>query len=161
VLVILLLLFISVKDTTAQDGKTHEFLGNILIDGKKAKDVKVKFFDGNDCFLEYETKANGKFIFVGECEKYYTLQFEKEGYVTKRVIVKTFNTEELDYITKVYKFDVSLEEKKSYLDYSEHDFPIAIFEVDNDLKGFDFDKQYTSQRLEEMSLGSNMNMVNK
>tara|TARA_B110001469_G_scaffold126483_1_gene144229 strand:+ start:762 stop:1361 length:600 start_codon:yes stop_codon:yes gene_type:complete len=149
------------QDTTTQDTTKHlsssEFVGKIFIDGKKAKDVIVKVFDDNVCLSEYKTKNNGKFVFTADCEKHYTLQFEKEGYVAKRVIVKTYKTEDLDHFTKRYKFDITLNQETEDMDYSVHDFPIAIIEIDNDLKYYKFNRRYTKNRLREIEL----NEVNK
>ncbi|MFT4755581.1 MAG: hypothetical protein ACI91R_000214 [Vicingaceae bacterium] len=142
------------QDTTTQDTtkqlNSHAFVGKIFIDGKKAKDVIVKVFDGNVCLSEYKTKNNGKFVFTADCEKHYTLQFEKEGYVAKRVIVKTYKTGDLDHFTKRYKFDITLNQETEDMDYSVHDFPIAIIEINKDLKHFKFNKRYTKNRLKEI-----------
>jgi hypothetical protein len=144
------------QDTTAQDtteqSNSHEFVGKIFIDGRKAKDVIVKVFDDNDCFSEYKTKNNGKFVFTADCEKHYTLQFEREGYVAKRVIVKTYKTGDLDHFTKRYKFDITLNKETEDVDYSLHDFPIAIIQIDNNLRYFKFNKRYTKNRLKEIEL---------
>ena len=86
-LVVFALLLLSVTSATAQDAlardtidqnttnqpNSHEFIGKIFIDGRKAKDVIVKVFDDNDCFSEYKTKNNGKSFsirkqrYVGTC----------------------------------------------------------------------------------------------
>ena len=68
----------------AQNVNDHEFVGRIYIDGKKAKNVTVMAFEGNKCFSKYETKSNGRFVFTGGVEKYYTLQFEKERIRNKK-----------------------------------------------------------------------------
>jgi hypothetical protein len=142
------------NDTTEQWPSNHEFAGKIFIDGEKANDVVVKVFDRNTCFSNYTTKGNGKFFFTAESEKYYTLQFEKEGYVTKRVVVKTHKTEGLDYFTKEYKFDIDLEKELDHVDYSLHDFPAAIIQIDNNQKEFEANKKYSRNLRETMKLKS-------
>jgi len=154
-LFVLSLLMLSVKPALAQDINKHEFIGYTFIDGKKAKDVVVKVFDDNNCFSEYETRSNGKFIFTANCEKHYTLQFEKEGYVTKRMVIKTDNTSDLEYVTKTYKFDVSLLKKEQGVDYGQYDFPIAIIELDKRNMEFTFNKKYTENRLESIATSTN------
>jgi hypothetical protein len=142
------------KDTTNQWLSNHEFAGRIYIDGKTAKDVVVKVFERNTCYSHYTTKHNGKFYFTASSEKYYTLQFEKEGYVTKRVVVKTHKTKGLDYFTKDYKFDIDLEEELEHVDYSLHDFPAAIIQIDDKQKEFEANKKYSKNLRETMKLTS-------
>jgi hypothetical protein len=128
----------------AQEIVNHEFSGKIFVNGKKAKDVTVKVFDGNDCFSVYKTRGNGKFVFTGGAEKHYTLQFEKEGYVTKRVLIKTFNTKELEEDTRIYKFDLDMvEEAQGDVD---DDFPVAIIEIDSDEPEFKVNATYAAHR---------------
>jgi hypothetical protein len=143
---------VSVQDTAIKQSNSHEFVGKIFIDGKKAKDVTVKVFDDNDCFSEYKTKNNGKFVFTADCERHYTLQFEREGYVAKRLIVKTYKTGDLEHFTKNYRFDITLNKEMEDVDYSLHDFPIAIIQIDNDLREFKFNKRYTKNRLKKIEL---------
>ena len=38
------------------------------------------------------------------------------------------------------------------MDYSLHDFPIAIIQIDNNLRYFKFNKKYTKNRLKEIEL---------
>jgi len=152
--IIISLLLFNVKDLSAQNFDSHEFKGNVFLDGKKAEGVVVKVFDDNDCSSEYKTKWNGKFIFIASCEKYYTLQFEKEGYVTKRIVIKTEDTRNLDFVTKTYKFDVSLVKKEQGVDYSSHDFPIAILELNPHNREFEFNKEYTKNRLKDIVVNS-------
>ena len=160
-LIALSLFMFNTKDLVAQQSNNHEFIGYTYIDGKKAKDVVVKVFDDNKCFSEYETKGNGKFIFTAACEKYYTLQFEKEGYLTKRIVIKTDNTKDLDFVTKTYKFDVSLDKKDPSLDYSAYDFPIAILELNPHNRAFEFNKKYTDNRLKSIAANTNNQIANK
>lgn len=147
------------KFAAAQLVNSHEFLGTVFIEDKRAKDVKVMVFEGNKCFSEYETKLNGKFIFTAGIEKYYTLQFEKEGYVTKRVVIKTHNTRGLKEETKTYKFDITLNEKLPDIDYSFHDFPATIIEYDFLEKEFNFNEKYTENRLKKIALSPNNELV--
>ena len=148
---------VSVQDTAIKQVNSHEFLGKVFIDGKKAKGVTVKVFDDNVCFSVYTTKNNGKFVFTADCEKHYTLQFEREGYVAKRLIVKTHKTSDLDYFTEEYSFDITLNKEIKDTDYSLHDFPIAIIQIDNDLREFKFNKRYTKNRLKKIELNKAKN----
>ncbi|MFT6166666.1 MAG: hypothetical protein ACJAV5_001637 [Vicingaceae bacterium] len=129
----------------------HEFEGKVFTNQGKAEGVTIKVFEGNECSSTYDTKPNGKFYFTAETEKYYTLQFEKAGYVTKRVVIKTHNTKDVENYTKPYQFDITLDEEFSDIDYSLHDFPMAIIEFNVGHAAFEFNKKYTKQRLKELS----------
>jgi hypothetical protein len=153
------LLILTSKYASAQLLNSHEFLGTVFIEDEKAKDVTVKVFEGNKCFSDYQTRSNGKFIFTGENEKHYTLQFEKEGFVTKRVIIKTFYTQGLTDVTKTYKFDISLERKMLDLDESLYDFPITIIEFDYVNNEFIFNEKYTKSRLKTIFSAKNNQVV--
>lgn len=140
---------------------SHQFKGKVFAGSKTAENVLIKVFEDNTCISTYTTKKNGKFVFIAESEKYYTLQFEKVGFVTKRVIIKTNNTGELDYFTKNYKFDISLEKEMENIDYSLHDFPVALIQIGNKLKKFEFNRKYTFNRKKEIELNLKEQMAKK
>ncbi|MEQ8623625.1 MAG: hypothetical protein RJQ00_02850 [Vicingaceae bacterium] len=158
-LLVLSLLVVNTKNLSAQNINDHKFVGYTFIDGKKSKDVIVKVFDDNKCISTLETKSNGKFVFIADSEKYYTLQFEKEGFFTKRIIIKTDKTQNIDFSSKTYKFDVGLVKKEPYLDNDSYDFPMAILELNHQNREFEFNKEYTKNRLKSTSFSSNNEMA--
>lgn len=117
-----------------------EFLGYISADEQKAKGITVKVFSGNRCFSNYTTTGNGKFIFIGGSEKLYVLQFEKEGYVTKKIVINTQNTKELMERIDEYSFSIELLEEEVGENY--YDFPTAVIEVDRMKNEFMYNKNY-------------------
>lgn len=160
-LIVLSLLLFNTKNLSAQEDKDHKFVGYTVIDGKKSKDVIVKIFDDNKCISEYETKSNGKFVFIADSEKYYTLQFEKEGFFTKRIIIKTEKTQNLDFVSKTYKFDVGLVKKEPGLDHNLYDFPIAILELNHSNREFEFNEEYTKNILKSIAINTNDEIAKK
>lgn len=154
-LTILSFLMLVDQQAQAQYNATFDFSGTILIDDKKAKDVVVKAYEGNLCFSSYQTRSNGKFFFTAEGEKHYTLQFEKEGYVTKRVVIRTHNTKNLERDPRKYKFDLALVKATKEVNHEENDFPITIIELDKATKEFGFNKSYTTNRQSKNYLSSN------
>lgn len=148
---------------SAQKINHFEFVGHVMLGKQKVKDVTIKVFDGNRCFSNYTTKRNGKFIFVGGSEKIYTLQFEKEGYATKRIIVNTKNTRKLKSKVDIYKFYVEMEKEvleKFETSYNDSDFPAAIIEIDKSKNRFVHNKSY-SHNIEKKAMVSNVNIVSK
>lgn len=156
-----LILFSTISFLSAQEITDHEFAGKIYIDGKKAKDVLVKAYDGNKCFSNYMTGSNGKFVFTGGVEKYYTLEFKKEGYVTKRIVIRTHNTRNLEFETSTYRFDVDLVKEEEGVDYDEYDFPITIIEIDSNEEEFTHNRKYTENRLKAISLKADNQMASR
>lgn len=130
---------------SAQNFKSHKFSGKVTVEDGNAKDVTIKVFDRNKCFSSYQTKLGGKFYFAGSSERYYTLRFEKEGYVPKMIVIKTFDTRKLKEDTRKYKFDVELKKEKEGINYDEEDFPVAIIEYDKKTKSFKHNKKYSSK----------------
>jgi hypothetical protein len=115
ILILLTVLVFSIKDVSAQNNNDHKLLGKVFVDGENAKGVEVKFFDDNNSFVEYKTKSNGKVVFNGDCGKKYTVQFKKEGYITKRIAVNTIDENK---VLKNHGFDfvVSLEKSEYFSD---------------------------------------------
>lgn len=150
-----LFMLISINYLSAQHFKSHEFSGRIFIEDKKAKEVTIKVYDGNKCFSTYITRPNAKFIFVAGIEDYYTIEFEKEGYVTKRVVVNTKNTRKIKS-TDPFKFDITLEKEEDGVNYSEHDFPAAIIEIDEKTEEFVFNEKYTEEIKRRINLQNQM-----
>ncbi|MBL4707126.1 MAG: hypothetical protein JKY48_01625 [Flavobacteriales bacterium] len=150
-----LLLLISFNFLSAQVFKSHEFSGQILIGDKKAKEVTIKVFNRNACSSTYRTTRNAKFIFIAGIEEYYTLSFEKEGYVTKRVVIDTKYTRKIKE-TEPFKFDIILEKEIEGVNYAEHDFPVAIIKIDKKTKEFGYSKEYSKDRKRRINLINQM-----
>ena len=122
----------------AQNTTIYEFLGKVSIHDKKAKDVLIKAFDGDSCFSNYKTRSNGKFAFYGEGKKYFIIQFEKPGYVTKQLIVSTNNSKYANDEIKKYKFDINLHKTKKGHNDDEYISKIDVIELDNSGNGFTY-----------------------
>ena len=93
---ILLIIVLFTFNLQAQNSKTFDFDGRVLIDNKKAADVFVRVYEKNKLVHKHITSKNGRFIFEAKREKYYTLEFSKKGYLNKKVVVSTKNTNTVD-----------------------------------------------------------------
>lgn len=138
----------------AQKNKQYMFGGNVLVENKSANDVLLKLYEGNDCIATYTTESKGRFLFSCGVEKYYTLEFKKEGYVTKRVVINTRDTKYIRKKIKVFEFDVVLIKESSEVDYEEYDFPVTIIEISKNRDEFVQNSKYTRKR----RIANNMNL---
>jgi len=145
----LLVFFFSLALTLpAQDYATIGFKGKVHTGPDKGDSVEVVLFEENRKMSSYETRKNGKFILDLDRNKYYVVQFSKENYVTKRIVIDT-RIDGKGYPKKKFKFDVNLIPENEDLDYSALDFPIAIIEYNRNNDVFDYDFEYTRARAKE------------
>lgn len=124
------------------------FKGKVFLEDDKGCEVTISLYDGNKKISSYVTGSSGRFIVDLYKNRHYTLQFAKEDYVTKRILIDTKVLNPSDAIgVKEFKFDVSLIKEDSELDYSELDFPIAIIEFENSQREFVYNVNYTNRML--------------
>jgi hypothetical protein len=105
-------------------------------------------YDGNYLVSESKTSWNGKFSIGLAKNKHYTVQFDKDGYMTKRIVIDTEIGEDDRENVKTFKFDVGLIKRESGKDYSILDFPIAIIKYHPESNQFFYDNKYTEHMLE-------------
>lgn len=128
----------------AQDPQyLYGFYGRVAVDEEKGIGVTVNLYDGNTMISSYKTKKNAKFAIDAPENKHYTLEFVKEGFVTKRVIINTKLLPENRIEEKDFAFDVYMIQEKEGVDYSILDFPIALIEYRKSVRAFDYNKKYT------------------
>jgi len=145
---ILSLLFIVSTVLSAQDYPTIGFKGKVYTGNEKGESVQVTLFEKNREISSYETEKNGKFILDLDRNKYYVIQFSKDEFVTKRLVIDTRIAGE-DYPKNSFKFDVSLIREVEGVDYSPLDFPMAIIQYYENNSEFNYDLEYTRARVEE------------
>lgn len=150
VCVFVLLSFMSIvsfaQDKSGSDDEMYyTFYGRIFLENAKGNGVVVRLYDNNTLISTYKTDKKGKFTIGAPSAKHYTLEFEKNGFVTKRVIINTKKV----YLSKGniddFDFNVHLIKQEEDIDYSILDFPIALIEYNKSIKGFDYNKKYTRQ----------------
>ena len=135
--------------THAQVGSSlFGFEGRVYLEGNKGKAVSITLYDNNKKISTYETTRSGKFILDIERNKHYTVVFEKEGFLAKSVIIKTYANPNEVVDVEVFKFDMNLDKKEFGVNYSQLDFPVTMIEFER-LKGeFDYNKEYTENMIE-------------
>lgn len=145
-------LLISFSSLNAQNDLLIGFKGKVYCGDDKGEKVLVSLYDGNKKVSSYKTSGNGKFIMDLSRNRNYTVEFDKPGYVTKRVSIDTRIVNPMHYPKKTFKFDVSLIEEKEGVDYSTLDFPMALIEFEAEEMAFDYNLEYTMKRMEEQNL---------
>ncbi len=153
--IILLIFFSSLFSTlSAQepDYETLKIVGRVMIDGKALANQSVIVFENNKQIDTLISRKNGKFEYVLELNKYYTLVFPDETSRYSALVVDTKIPEDYFYLP-IYKciirmdeeFEDDLAEKSRY-----EDFPIGIVKYDNENLRFELDYHYFRSRIKEV-----------
>lgn len=128
-----------------EDETTYIFYGRVFLENSKGDGVTVHLYDNNQLISTYKTSQNAKFSVGAPLAKHYTLEFVKEGFVTKRVIINTKAINSPKVRAEDFDFNVYLIKEEIDIDYSILDFPMALIEYKKSIKGFDYNKKYTRQ----------------
>lgn len=149
VLCSLLLLHCSTASVFAQDQEETalEVAGRITDGEKNLEGVHVYAMIENMRMDSLKTTANGKFAMLLDLQKEHMLEFKKDGYVVKRMLidlrVKAKPGQEL--IVAPIDMDISLLSEEYYegADTDVLDFPSAIVRWNKTTSGFAMDHEYT------------------
>ena len=134
------------QDKSGEDDETYyTFYGRIFLENAKGNGVTVKLYDDNTLISTYKTDKKAKFTIGAPSAKHYTVVFEKEGFVPKKVIINTKKVYQSKGNVEDFDFNVYLIKEEVDIDYSILDFPIALIEYKKSIKGFDYNKKYTRQ----------------
>ena len=131
--------------SSEDDGSLYVFYGRIFLENARGNGVTVRLYDDNSLISSYNTDKKGKFTLGAPSAKHYTLEFEKDGFVTKRVIINTRKVYLAKGRVEDFDFNVYLIKEEIDVDYSILDFPIALIEYKKSIKSFDYNKKYTRQ----------------
>lgn len=102
------------------------------------KDITINLYQEND--LISTKNWNKKFDYELEIDKYYTLELVKEGFITKRIAISTFDG---DKGAEPFMFVMELLKKRDGVDESELDFPSALIEYKKNKGNFNFNVDYS------------------
>ncbi|MDB4533376.1 hypothetical protein N9242_00785 [Vicingaceae bacterium] len=132
---LLLILFIIISSCSfAQVSFTGYFVDS---DNGKLKDVEVNLFKGNE---KISTKKWSKsFEYDLGLEMYYTLELVKEGFISKRIAISTF---EGDKGAEPFLFVMELIKNDDGIDGLDKDYPSALIKYKKDEGTFNFDVKY-------------------
>lgn len=126
---------------------TLETGGKITDGDKNLEGVAVYALIDNVRVDSMVTKANGKFGLMLALQKEHMLEFRKDGYVSKRVLIdlRMKVRPNAEVVLAPIDMDISLLDEAHYegADTDVLDFPSAIVRWDKGLNGFAMDHEYT------------------
>jgi len=116
-------------------------------------DVSIYIYEYNDIIATYNCNENGEFDFTIPTNSYITIEFNKEGFITKRILVDT-DTDLYIKKKKVFDFEVTLLKDENGIEIGDMDFPMAIIRYDGDKNNFTItNRSFTIAKLKnEVSL---------
>ena len=134
------------------DYETLKIIGRVMEDGKALENQSVIIFENNKNIDTLFSKKNGKFEYILQLNKYYTLVFPEKNASYSSLVIDTKIPEDFYYIP-IYKcivrmdqeFEDELAEKSRY-----EDFPIGIVKYDNENLRFELDYHYFRSRIKEV-----------
>lgn len=132
----------------AQKKETYfHFYGDVRLEHEKGKKVTVSLYDGNELVSSFVTGWKGRFAVDVSSDKHYTLVFEKEGFVSKSVIIDTRDLPEKQIIQGGFAFDINLIKKEEGINYALMDFPITLISYHKRGRSLEYNKNYTLKML--------------
>ena len=120
--------------------------GRITDGENKLEGCRIVTFDGNEAIGEITTDKSGKFEVALKLDKQYGLEFHKEGFVPKRIVIDTradIPAEHLAYVPLVMDISMLALDKYEGVDTDVLDFPFAIVKYSKSLDAFIQDQEYT------------------
>ena len=111
---------------------------------KKLKNVTINLYQGNDAV---STKVwSKKFDYTLKLETYYTLELVKDGFVSKRIAISTFQG---DKGAEPFLFVMELIAKDDAVEGVDEDYPSALIKYKKNEGGFNFDVKYAKNTKKE------------
>lgn len=133
-----------------QDDQDLEYLlpvsGRITDGENRLAGCRIVTYDGNEAVGEVTTDKNGKFEVALKLARQYGLEFHKEGFVPKRIVIDTraeVPAEHLAYVPLVMDISMLAVEKYQGVDTDVLDFPFAIVRYNKVVDAFVQDQEYT------------------
>ena len=120
--------------------------GRITDGENKLEGCRIVTYDGNDVIAEFATDKSGKFEVRLGLNKQYGLEFHKDGFVPKRIVIDTradVPAEHLMYVPLIMDISMLEEDKYEGVDTDVLDFPFAIVKYSKVVDAFVQDQEYT------------------
>lgn len=105
---------------------------------KKMKDVSINLYEGNEIVSKQQWSK--KFKYDLDLEKYYVIELKKEGFVSKKIAISTF---EGNKNAAPFMFVMEMVKEKKSGNKIDSDFPIALIEYKKSQGKFAFDSKYS------------------
>lgn len=116
--------------------------GRVIQEGHRCEFASINVYSGNELYRSFETNKQGRYGLNLPFGHYFTLEFSKDGFKTKRI---AFDTRDVKSKGAVEPFECDVElyayERFKDLDTSTLDFPMAIV-IYRGKGRFDYDEKY-------------------
>lgn len=115
---------------------------------KKLDKVEIKVYNKNSLIKTFYSNSKGKFELKIPKDAYITLVFEKNNFVSKRVLFDTrTKNKKINENVRPFDLEIVLLEHMDGIDYSELDFPITKIHYVNKMKDYYYATKYTTNML--------------
>jgi hypothetical protein len=119
-------------------------------DYSRLSEVDINIYEYNTILAEYESNYTGRFEFNIPINSYIVIEYNKEDFITKRILFDTRACPEMKKI-KPFDLEISMIKRVAGVDYSELDFPITRIEYSKEAKDFVFVEGYTEHMLKKQN----------
>lgn len=141
--------------------------GYVTSVGSLLDNVEVLVYQNNKIVEHFNSSNLGEFEFDITTNNYYTVEFKRNGFFSKRIIIDTF-TESFEVSEKMnieFSVDLIKEEDLNGIDADVLDFPICKYEFDEKNEGFNFVMDFVENRYDEIQdlfkQKKNLDKINK
>lgn len=147
-------LIFSMSILTAQNIK---FSGQVFSKNNTLNDVTIEVFDNDEKVLEEVTGKNGKFKLKLTEGKIYLVKVSKEKFVSKTIIITALIGKEKTI--EGFEFDIEMDKAMDfkYVSKLKTEEPVAHIFYNFSKKEFDWDKELTQERHEEIAVLKELN----
>tara|TARA_R110000868_G_scaffold55869_9_gene173421 strand:- start:85 stop:549 length:465 start_codon:yes stop_codon:yes gene_type:complete len=139
---------------SAQDIK---FSGQVFSKNNSLDDVKIEVFDNNEKVVEDVTRKNGKFKLKLAEGKIYLVKVSKDKFVSKTIIITALVGKEK--AKEGFEFDIEMEKERDFRYVSKFnvDDPVAHVFYNHSKQEFDWDKELTQEKHDEIAALKELN----
>ena len=102
---------------------------------KGLHNVAINIYEYNNLIGVYNCNENGEFEFPIPTNSYITIEFKKNGFISKRILVDTESNPDIKKKGS-FDFEVSLLKDEDGIEIGDMDFPMAVIRYNNDQKSF-------------------------
>ena len=116
---------------------------------RKLHDVTIRVYKFNKLITTFYSNSKGKFEFEIPKNSYITLVFEKDNFVSKRILFDTRSDNSDIQSIKPFDLKVMLIENIEGIDYEDLDFPITKIMFNEKMNDYSYAKKYTELMLKK------------
>jgi hypothetical protein len=156
-LIIVLLLFLSInifcQTSLNQEDNTITIKGittnsTVYEETSRLENVTIHIYEYNKKITSYNSDSKGKFEFTIPKNSYIVLVFEKNNFISKKILFDTRTNAKTKKI-KPFDLEVVMLEYIKGVDYSDLDFPITRVEYQEEYNDYNYAEKYTKMMMKK------------